>query len=110
VGGGGGGMTSLTRRGGRVIDPPSGTDRALDVLVEDGRIVRIGTGLRGGDRVVELHGLLVVPGFVDLHVHLREPGQEYKEDIASGGRAAAAGGVTPVCCTPTTPPPADTPA
>ncbi len=97
-------MSSVMLRGGRVIDPASQTDRALDILVEDGRIARLGSGLRGGDRTVELHGLLVAPGFIDLHVHLREPGQEYKEDIASGGRAAAAGGFTTICCMPNTVP------
>jgi dihydroorotase len=100
-------MASLLLRGGRVIDPASGTDRALDLLVDGGRVVRLAPGQRGGDRVVELHGKLVLPGLVDLHVHLREPGQEYKEDIASGGRAAAAGGFTTICCMPNTVPPND---
>ena len=97
-------MASLLLRGGRVIDPASGTDRALDLLIDGGRVSRLAPGQRGGDRIVELHGKLVFPGFVDLHVHLREPGQEYKEDIASGGRAAAAGGFTTVCCMPNTVP------
>jgi dihydroorotase len=97
----------LLLRGGRVIDPASGTDRAADVLVEDGRVTRIAPGIRSAARVVELHGAIVAPGFVDLHVHLREPGQEYKEDIASGGRAAVAGGFTTVCCMPNTVPPND---
>ncbi len=98
---------AILLRGGRLIDPASGTDREADVLVEDGRVARIGAGLRGAGRVVELKGRLLLPGFIDLHVHLREPGQEYKEDIASGGRAAAAGGFTTVCCMPNTVPPND---
>jgi dihydroorotase len=98
-------MPSLLLRGGRVLDPASGTDAALDVLVDDGRVARLGAGLHAdGARVVELGGALVLPGLIDLHVHLREPGQEYKEDIASGGRAAAAGGFTTVCCMPNTVP------
>ena len=97
-------------RGGRVLDPSSELDRELDVYLEDGRVQRIAAGQRPAAsdvRVVQLHGELVVPGFLDLHVHLREPGQEYKEDIASGGRAAAAGGFTSVCCMPNTVPPND---
>ena len=103
-------MSSLLLRGGRVLDGGDG-DRAADVLVENGRVARIAAGQRPpypDTRVVELHGQLVTPGFVDLHVHLREPGQEYKEDIASGTRAAAAGGFTTICCMPNTVPPNDT--
>src|SRR5688572_9099703 len=97
-------------RGGRLIDPASGADRAADLLVEDGLVTRIAPGQRPPSsevRVVELDGKLVLPGFIDLHVHLREPGQEYKEDIASGTRAAVAGGFTAVCCMPNTSPPND---
>src|SRR5262249_20731757 len=94
-------------RGGRLIDPASGTDRETDVLIENGRITRIATGVRSSGRTVELRRCLVLPGFVALHFHLREPGQESKEDIASGGRAAAAGGFTTVCCMPNTVPPND---
>jgi dihydroorotase len=97
----------LLFRRGRLIDPASGTDVETDVLVEGDRIARIAPGQRGAGRVVELGGRLLLPGFVDLHVHLREPGHEYKEDIASGGRAAAAGGFTTVCCMPNTTPPND---
>ncbi len=100
-------MTILLR-GGRVIDPESGTDRTADVLLDEGRIARIATGQTRATRVVDVSGKVVCPGFVDLHVHLREPGQEYKEDIASGGRAAVAGGFTTVCCMPNTVPPNDT--
>jgi dihydroorotase len=93
-------------RGGRVVDPAADLDAAADVLISDGKIAAVGAGLRGpdGGRVIELRGLLVVPGLVDLHTHLREPGQEYKEDIASGSRAAAAGGYTSVCPMPNTVP------
>jgi dihydroorotase len=88
-----------------VVDPASGTDRTADVLVADGRIARVGPGQApSGARAIDVSGKVVVPGLVDLHVHLREPGQEYKEDIASGTRAAAAGGFTTICCMPNTVP------
>ncbi len=91
---------------GRVIDPSSGIDEFADVHVEDGKVVRLGTGvgLPPPDRTVEAAGLLVVPGLIDMHVHLREPGFEDKETIASGTRAAAKGGFTTVCCMPNTRP------
>src|SRR2546430_57581 len=103
--------------GGRVIDPgtapgtasPSGRDGIADVVISDGKIVAVGPGAASrapsGSRVIDATGLIVAPGFVDLHVHLREPGHEYKEDVASGTRAAAAGGFTTVCCMPNTQPP-----
>jgi dihydroorotase len=98
-------------RGGRVLDPASGRDGRADVLIEDGRIVAVADALEavGDAEVVNAEGLWVAPGFVDLHAHLREPGQEYKEDIASGGRAAAAGGFTAVCCMANTDPVNDDP-
>jgi dihydroorotase len=98
-------------RGGRVLDPASGHDGAADVLIEDGRIAAVAERLEsvGDAEEVDAHGLWVAPGFVDLHAHLREPGQEYKEDIASGGRAAAAGGFTSVCCMANTEPVNDDP-
>jgi dihydroorotase len=98
-------------RGGRVLDPASGRDGRADVLIEDGRIVAVEDALEGvaDAEVVSAEGLWVAPGFVDLHAHLREPGQEYKEDIASGGRAAAAGGFTAVCCMANTNPVNDDP-
>ena len=98
-------------RGGRVLDPASGRDGRADVLIEDGRIVAVADALEGVSdaEVVNAEGLWVAPGFVDLHAHLREPGQEYKEDIASGGRAAAAGGFTAVCCMANTDPVNDDP-
>jgi len=88
-----------------VVDPASGADRTADVLVADGVIARIAPGqVPAGTRAIDVSGKVVAPGFVDLHVHLREPGHEYKEDIASGTRAAAAGGYTTVCCMPNTVP------
>jgi len=92
----------LVLRGGRVLDPTSGRDETADVVLEDGLVREVGPGagakLDGeGVRVVDCTGKWVLPGLVDLHVHLREPGQEYKEDIASGLAAAAAGGFTAVC-------------
>ena len=98
-------------RGGRVLDPASGRDRRGDVLIEDGRILAVEDAIEsaGDAEQVDAQGLWVVPGFVDLHAHLREPGEEYKEDIASGGRAAAAGGFTTVCCMANTNPVNDDP-
>jgi dihydroorotase len=96
-------------RGGRVIDPARGMDAEADVLLKDGVVSRVGKGIADGTsaRVVDVRGLWVVPGLIDLHTHLREPGQEYKEDIATGTRAAAAGGYTAVCAMPNTTPPND---
>ncbi|HVU50701.1 MAG TPA: dihydroorotase [Polyangia bacterium] len=92
-------------RGGRVIDPARGFDAEADVLLEDGVVAKVGRGLEAGSaRVVDVRGQWVVPGLIDLHTHLREPGQEYKEDIATGTRAAAAGGYTAVCAMPNTVP------
>jgi dihydroorotase len=98
-------------RGGRVIDPATSRDGVADVLIEDGRIAAVEPGLDvPGAEVVDARGRWVTPGFVDLHTHLREPGQEYKEDIASGGRSAVAGGFTTVCCMANTHPVNDDPA
>jgi dihydroorotase len=103
----------LVLRRGRVLDPSSGHDGEADIVVEDGRITRLGKGAAeglSGDaiRFVDLDGAWVLPGLIDLHVHLREPGQEYKEDIASGLAAAAAGGFTAVCPMANTKPANDT--
>lgn len=96
---------NLLLKGGRVVDPASGTDEVLDVLIEDGKLAKLGKGLAaGGARAVDLKGKVVAPGFVDMHVHLREPGQEWKETIGTGARAAAAGGFTAVACMPNTVP------
>ncbi|HEX6132554.1 MAG TPA: dihydroorotase [Longimicrobiales bacterium] len=102
----------LLLRGGRVIDPASSRDTTADVLVADGRIVDVATSLGSPDdaHVIDVDGLVVCPGLIDLHVHLREPGQEHKETIASGAAAAAAGGFTAVCAMPNTDPPIDDPA
>jgi dihydroorotase len=103
----------LVIAGARVIDPKNGRDEEADLVVEKGRISRVGRGASEGVagesvRRIDGRGLWAVPGFIDLHVHLREPGQEYKEDIASGLRAAAAGGFTAVACMPNTKPVNDT--
>lgn len=118
-------------RGGRVIDPASGLDQVVDLLIEDGKIVRIGKDVRGAeppeaskgkrskaaknaesaitvDRVMDATGLVVCPGLIDMHVHLRQPGREDKETIATGTLAAARGGFTAVCCMPNTDPVNDT--
>jgi len=97
-------------RGGRVLDPASGLDELHDILIE-GSIIR-GLGPPGSldsksdasTEIIEADGLWVVPGLIDLHTHLREPGEEYKETILSGSRAAAAGGFTSICCMPNTKP------
>jgi dihydroorotase len=99
-------------RGGRVVDPSQGVDAVLDLLLADGRVARLGEGLDApeGAEVVDAGGLVVAPGLIDVHVHLREPGGEHKETIASGTRAAVAGGFTAVVAMPNTDPPVDSPA
>ncbi|HYO97208.1 MAG TPA: amidohydrolase family protein, partial [Polyangiaceae bacterium] len=104
----------LVFRAVRAIDPLSGLDAVVDVVVERGRILRVGPGAavdaEGAERarVIDGSGLWLTPAFVDLHAHLREPGQEYKEDIRSGLSAAAAGGYAHVCVMPNTRPVNDT--
>jgi len=90
----------LLIRNGRVIDPANSIDGVRDVLVTDGRIERVGAGLQPppGAQILDATGKVVCPGFIDIHVHLREPGFAYKETVATGTRAAAAGGFTAVCC------------
>ena len=104
-------MPAICLRGGRVIDPARNFDAQADVLLRDGWVERIGPGLDPGTgsgvRVLDVRDCWIVPGLIDIHTHLREPGQEYKEDIASGTAAAAAGGFTSVCAMPNTTPPND---
>ncbi len=95
-------------RGGRVVDPSRNLDQTLDVLLKDGVVAKVDEkiGAKGAE-VVDAAGFVVAPGFVDLHTHLREPGFEYKETIATGTRAAAAGGFTTICAMANTKPVAD---
>ncbi len=102
---------SLLIKGGHVIDPAEKMNAPMDILLRDGRVAEIAEPgkIRGGsDEKFDARGLIVAPGFIDLHVHLREPGQSYKETIASGTAAAAAGGFTSVCTMPNTAPVVDT--
>lgn len=95
----------LLIKGGIVVDPCNGLNAPLDVLVEDGLINKVGKNIWDKNcEVIDVTGKYVCPGLIDIHVHLREPGYEFKEDIASGTRAAAAGGFTTVCCMPNTNP------
>jgi dihydroorotase len=99
----------LLVKGGRVVDPAQGLDAAADVLLEGDHVAEVGPKINPrGATVFEAKGLVVAPGFVDLHTHLREPGREDKETIATGTRAAAAGGFTAVCAMPNTEPVNDT--
>src|SRR5215210_6695876 len=99
---------ALLLRGGRVVDPSSAIDREADVRVHDGVIAAIGLlEPEPADRVVDVSGLVVAPGLIDVHVHLREPGQEWKETIGSGTAAAAVGGFATLFCMPNTDPALD---
>jgi dihydroorotase len=102
-------MRPLLLRNGRVVDPSQGVDEISDLLIREGKIAGRGRGLGipDGAEVVDVSGRIVSPGLIDLHVHLREPGQEDVETIASGARAAAAGGFTAVCAMPNTDPVTD---
>ena len=102
-------MSRLLLKGGRVIDPAQGLDATLDVMIAEGTIEEVGPRVQArGAQVLDAKGLVVCPGFIDLHTHLREPGREDKETIATGTRAAAAGGFTAVCAMPNTDPVNDT--
>ena len=96
---------SLLLRGGRVVDPSQDLDRRADLLLEDGKVVAVGNvATRKSAETIDVDGCVVTPGFVDMHVHLREPGREDKETILTGSRAAAAGGFTSIVCMPNTTP------
>jgi len=106
-------MTALVIRGGQLIDPAAGVDAPKDIFLKDGRVVEIAAPGKlkatNGAEVLDATGLTVAPGLIDIHVHLREPGQTYKETIASGTAAAAAGGFTAVAAMPNTVPVNDSP-
>jgi len=96
---------SIVIKNGRVIDPAGNTDRVADVLIVDGRIAGVGPNLSSPKaEILDATGMIVAPGFIDMHVHLREPGFEHAETIESGSRAAAAGGFTSICPMPNTKP------
>src|SRR5262245_54267096 len=98
-------MYSALIKNGVIIDPTQSLDARLDLLIRDGRVAEIGENVNADSvEIFDASGLIVAPGFIDLHVHLREPGFEYKETIASGARAAVAGGFTSICCMPNTKP------
>jgi dihydroorotase len=99
---------SLGIRGGRILDPGRGVDLVGDVLIREGRIAAVGPGVAAeAGRIIDASGLVVCPGLIDIHCHLRDPGFEHKETIETGTRAAARGGFTTICCMPNTEPPID---
>ncbi|HEX4054823.1 MAG TPA: dihydroorotase [Tepidisphaeraceae bacterium] len=100
-------MNSILVQSGTILDPSQKLQRQADLLIRDGKIARIGTNLGKADRVINANGCFVAPGLIDIHVHLREPGDEEEETIASGSAAAVAGGFATVCCMPNTKPPLD---
>ena len=102
-------MSQLLIKNGRVIDPSQKIDEPLDILIQDGRIAQLGKNLEGAGEVLDAAGRVVAPGFIDMHVHFREPGFEHKETILTGMRSAAKGGFTAVCCMPNTNPAMDEP-
>jgi dihydroorotase len=103
-------MSTLLLTNGRVLDPANKLDQAAEILISNGRIVDVGTGLQAqapDAQIVDCQGCFITPGFIDIHVHFRQPGQEAKETIATGSAAAVAGGFTTVCCMPNTQPALD---
>jgi dihydroorotase len=94
-------------KNGRIVDPETNRDEVADILIEEGIIKKIGKNINKDDAIINAEGKILAPGFIDVHVHFREPGAEYKEDILSGSRAAARGGFTSVVCMANTNPPVD---
>ena len=101
-------MSSILIQNGRVIDPAQNMDRMTNVLIQDGRIAAYDVAANGQDTVIDATGKIVAPGLIDMHVHLREPGREEDETIATGTASALAGGFTSIACIPNTEPPIDT--
>lgn len=97
-------MSLLLIKNGHLIDPANGIDEKSDLWIEDGKVAALGKYDGAADQTIDVAGNIVCPGLIDMHVHLREPGEEWKEDIESGSRAAVAGGVTSMCCMPNTGP------
>ena len=98
-------------KNGRILNPATGIDAYADLRIREGRIAEIGAELspEAGETVIDCTDCWIAPGLVDIHVHLREPGQSHKETLQTGGAAAVAGGFTSVCCMPNTDPPLDSP-
>ena len=98
-------MLTLLIKGGRVINPALQQDEVCDILIENDKIKEIGRDIQAPEaQIYDAEGLIVAPGFIDMHVHLRQPGQSDKEDMKSGTRAAAAGGITCIATMPNTSP------
>ena len=93
-------MSTIILKGGRVIDPSQNMDQVADVAIVDGKVDSIGKGFGNNGEVIDCSNLVVSPGFIDVHSHLREPGREDVETIATGAAAAAAGGFTAICAMP----------
>jgi len=98
-------METILIKNGRVIDPLNNIDKTLDVLIKKGKIVKVQSGIESNyNKLIDANGLVICPGFIDLHVHLRDPGQTHKENIESGAKAAIKGGDTTIVCMPNTSP------
>ncbi|MCK4909644.1 MAG: amidohydrolase family protein, partial [Planctomycetes bacterium] len=95
-------MSTIIIKNGRVIDPAKKFDRVADILIENGKIKSVGKQNTSKGQVINAKGLIVTPGLIDMHVHLREPGREEEETIASGSTAAVHGGFTSIACMPNT--------